>query len=728
MRQVARRLRDGALELIEVPEPGPGPGFVSVRVAASVVSSGTERATLEVASKSLLAKAWARPDQARRVLERVRAEGRRDTIELVRQRLDELGPLGYSAAGRAIEAGAEVTGIAAGDRVAIGGGGFANHAEVDVVPQLLCARVPSGVSDEDAAFATLGAIALNGFRRAGADLGSTVAVIGLGLVGQLATRIALAAGCQVHGIDLDERLVELAAAAGARASLRSDAVSGREGSADAILICASSSNDDPIRLAAALARDRAPVVVVGDVRMDLPRGPFYGKELDLRLSRSYGPGRYDPDYELHGRDYPIGYVRWTERRNMEAFLGLVSSGRLAPSELVSHRFEIGEARRAYEVLRDERSVAILLSYPSAGTDRRGRETASSRPTAAGVSRGRLAGKLRFGLIGAGSFSTSRIIPGLIAAGCEPGVIASASGLSAESARRRFGFEVAVAGADAVLERDDLDLVVVATQHDSHASLAAAALERGRAVYVEKPLALDWSQLALVAEAWEASGPPLFVGFNRRHAPLAAELRKLGSPRLMSYRVNAGKLARDHWTNDLARGGGRLKGEGCHFVDFLCDQADADPVSVTARGFMSDPALALAATDNFNLQIDFDDGSSGTVIYAADAPTGPGKERFETSAPGAYAVIEDFKAGTIWGDGSKRTLRARRQDKGFAAQFEWIAGVLRGDAGPPPVESYLLSTLATLAGARSLETGRAEQIVQPEVPEPVLTDTLAEVGE
>jgi predicted dehydrogenase/threonine dehydrogenase-like Zn-dependent dehydrogenase len=704
MRQIARRLKDGSLELIDVPDPGPGPGQVSVRVAASVISAGTERATMEAAQKGLLAKARARPEQARQVLDRVRSEGPRATWEFVRQRLDELGALGYSAAGKVLEVDAGVSRLAPGDRVAIGGGGFANHAELDIVPQLLCARVPESVSDENAAFATLGAIALHGFRRSEAAVGARVAVIGLGLIGQLATRVALAAGCTVDGVDLDADLVELARRAGAAARLREESMAGLEGTADAVLICASTDANDPIELAAQLARDRAPVVVVGAVRMDIPRGPFYSKELDLRLSRSYGPGRYDPAYELHGHDYPPGFVPWTEQRNMEAFLGLIAAGKLELPELVSHRFDFEQAQRAYEVLQAERSTAIVLSY-----SREVQLENASRPAPAAVRRRSSNG--RFGLIGAGSFATAKIIPGLTTAGMEPTIVASASGLSAQSARQRFGFAEAAARAEYVLDDDGLDLVVIATPHVSHAELVIAALERGRNVYVEKPLALTFEELGRIRGALAQSDGQLFVGFNRRYAPLASELRNLGGPRLMAYRVNAGRLAANHWTNDPEIGGGRLKGEGCHFVDFLCDQVGADPVRVRCSGFRSEPSLALAATDNFNLSIDFSDGSSGTVAYAADAPRGPGKERFESSAPGAYGVIQDFKSASVWTGRRRRRLGGRAQDKGFGAQFEHIASVLAGREEPPPAETYLLSTLATLAAARSLETGAVESIVE-----------------
>lgn len=712
MRQVARRLKDGRLELLEVEGPAVWPGAVSVRVRASVLSAGTERATLEVASKGLLGKARARPDQARAVVERVQREGLRSTISVVRQRLEELGPLGYSASGVVIEAGGETRGLEPGDRVAIAGGGMANHAEIDVVSGLLCARLPDEVSFEEGAFATLGAIAMNGFRRAEIEVGSTVAVIGLGLVGQLAVRIARAAGCRVVGIDLKPELLDLARSAGAESLLRSEIGEGSRatGSADAVLICAASASSDPVELAAQLARDRARVVVVGDVPMELPRSSFYGKELELRLSRSYGPGRYDPNYELHGLDYPVGHVRWTEQRNMAAFLDLVADGKIQPAELITHRFPFSEAEEAFGLLQsDETVVGAVLEYD---------DEPAAEPAPAPVQRPRAtrraatSGAPGFALIGPGSFATSTLIPGLRDAGLRPVAVASSAGLSGETARRQFGFEAAVGDAEAAFARDDVQLAVIATQHDSHARLVADALEAGLAVYVEKPLALDWDELERVVAAQRDANVPLFVGFNRRYAPLAVELRGLPGPRLMSYRVNAGPLPPDHWTNDPLRGGGRLKGEGCHFIDFLCDQARADPVSVRALGFESDPGLALSATDNLSVQIEFADGGAGTVQYAADAPRGPGKERFETSAPGAYATIEDFRSGSIWTGRGKRSLGGRRQDKGFASQFRFVAQVLRGDVEPPVPESFYVSTLATLAAARSLETGRPELVVEP----------------
>jgi predicted dehydrogenase/threonine dehydrogenase-like Zn-dependent dehydrogenase len=730
MRQVARRLRDGRLELVEVPDPALPAGHVAVRVEASLVSAGTERATLDVARKSLLAKARARPEQVRQVIDRARRDGVRATMEMVRQRLEELAPLGYSGAGVAVEVGAGVTGVSAGDRLAIAGGGAANHAEIDIVPGLLCSPVPEGVGFDEASFATLGAIAMHGFRRADVQVGSHIAVIGLGLVGQLAVRIALAAGCSVLGVDLSRRFCNIASEAGADTALRGevDGDSPWASRADAVLVCASApESDDPVRLAATLAADRAPVVIVGDVKMDLPRPPYYSRELDLRLSRSYGPGRYDPAYELHGHDYPAGYVRWTEGRNMESFLALVASSRIDVRPLITHRFPFDRAEQAFEVLtgttdEEERPIGIVLEY---GTDEAAPPASAHNPAAPESSsarrwRARGAAKPRFALIGAGNFASATIVPGLLAAGLAPGAVASAGGLSAEDLRRRFEFSTSHSDPAEAIASGDIDLVAIATPHDSHAALAAQALSAGIAVYVEKPLALDHEGLAAVQAAQETTGAPLFVGFNRRYAPAAAELRRLPGPRLMAYRVNAGRLPADHWTNDPAVGGGRLLGEGCHFVDFLCDQAPGDPVRVTARGFRSDSALSLQCTDNFTLQLDFSDGSAGTVNYAADSPAGPGKERFETSSPGAYAVLDDFRSSELWRGPRRTKLGGRSTGKGWAQQYEAIAATIAGRAEPAPPEGFYVSTLATLAAVRSLQTGEAEAITEQPAAEGVVT--------
>jgi predicted dehydrogenase/threonine dehydrogenase-like Zn-dependent dehydrogenase len=727
MRQVARRLRDGSLELVQVPDPLPGSNEVAVRVEASVLSAGTERAGLDLARKSLLAKARARPDQVRQVVERARTDGLRSTVHQVRHRLDRLEPVGYSAAGEILAVGSGVRGLAPGQRVAVGGAGKASHAEVNVVPQLLCAAVPPKVAVDEAAFATLGAIALHGFRRAEVAVGATVAVVGLGLIGQLAVRVARSAGCRVLATDLSPSAVVLAAEAGAEASVREDVGEPWNGRADAVLLCASApESDDPVRLAATLARDRAPVVIVGDVELRVPRRAYYERELDLRISRSYGPGRYDRSYEEKGHDYPRGYVRWTQQRNMEAFLWLVGERRVQPRELITHRYQLADYDRAFSLLTDgsqsdKTPVAIVLDYPNDEGDDADTGLVPSNshtspkdvdvpPSAAAGWRRRSGGPPRFGVVGAGSFAAGTIIPGLIAAGLVPAAVASARGLSATDVGRRFGFGAVHSGGAEMFKSDDLDLAVIATQHDSHAELTVAALRVGLPTYVEKPLAITLEQLAAIRDAQRRSGAPLFVGFNRRYSPIAHALReRLGFPRLMSYRVNAGKLPAAHWVNDPIAGGGRLLGEACHFVDFLCDQAGADPACVSASGFCSEPGLPRIATDNFSLRLEFQNGSVGTIDYAADSPPRAGKERIQISAPGAFASVDDFRTGEIWNNGRREQIGGRRRNKGIREQYKMIADVLGGRIDAPAPEPFYIATLATLAAGRSLRSGTREVV-------------------
>ena len=708
MRQVARRLKDGRLELVEVPDPAPGPGTVSVRLEASVLSAGTERATLDVARKGLLGKARARPDQARQVWERVRTEGVRSTLELVRGRLEELGPLGYSAAGTVLEAGPGARELAPGDRVAIAGGGFAGHAEVDVVPSLLCARVPEGVAAEEAAFATLGAIAINGFRRGDAGVGSTVAVIGLGLVGQLAVRVARAAGCRVLGVDLKPDLLELARRAGADAVQRSELDEGSrwQGTADAVLVCAATESSDPILLAAKLARDRAPVVVVGDVGMELPRAPFYEKELDLRLARSYGPGRYDPSYELHGLDYPIGYVRWTEQRNMDAFLGLVADRRIRPAELITHRFELSEAERAFEALEaEETAVGVVLDYPGEGNGGPVPAAPPARPRA----RARKGG--RVGVIGAGSFATATLIPGLVSAGFEPVAVASASGLSAESARRRFGFETAHARAEEILSRDDLDLVAIATRHDSHAELVARALDAGRGGLRREAAGARLGP----ARAGQGCPDPLRgAAAGRLQSTVRAPGRRVAAPTW----AEAHGLPRERGSpasRSLAqrpRPGGRSpEGRGVPLHRLHLRPGGERPAQRQRARLPVGPCPPAGGERQLQRPGHLRRRGGGDRPLRGGCPARPGQGALRDQLPGGVRGDRRLQGRGRLEGGRKRRLGGRRQDKGFSSQFERLRDVVRGEAEPPSPESFYLSALATLAAARSLETGRPETVTE-----------------
>ena len=674
--------------------------------AYSLISAGTERSKVELGEKSLAAKARARPDLTKRVLDRARAEGVRSTVAAVRERLESLSPLGYSSAGIVEAVGRGVEGLVPGDRVACGGGGWANHAEMVAVPKTLVARVPEGVSFEEAAYATVGAIALHGVRQSEAVVGERVGVIGLGLVGQLALQILLAAGCESIGIDVDPAAVERATETGVSAFVRDDpalesSVSefSEQLGLDAVLICAGGRSADPINLAARLARDRGRLVVVGDVAVTADRETLYRKELELRLSRSYGPGRYDREYEEGGRDLPPGYVRWTEQRNLKAFLQLVASGRVQVSKLTTHRFSVDRAADAYSVLTGEtgetRAFGVLLEYAKDQAPSAPRET--PRPQV------RPRGGTRVGLIGAGSFARRVLLPAVQAAGGELVAVATEGGLSAADVASRFGFRRA-ASADEICESDDIDAVLIATRHSSHAMLAASALRAGKAVFVEKPLALSQEQLRLVEDALQPSSL-LLVGFNRRFAPLTDRFRaeiRTGSHEVLLARVNAGHLPRDHWSNDPTEGGGRLIGEGCHFVDLLTHIAGAPATTVYAIG-TPDHDLPPELAQSFTATLRCANGAIASIVYAGSGDTKLPKERIEGYSGGVAVVLDDFRRLEIYAGGKKKTIK-QRSDKGHGAQLENFLGAVAGRCEPPPTESYLASTRATLALAESLRIG------------------------
>jgi predicted dehydrogenase/threonine dehydrogenase-like Zn-dependent dehydrogenase len=710
VRHVAQRPRDGRIEVVEAPIPVLRPGWVLVANRFSLISAGTERSKLELGSKSLLGKARARPDLVRKVVDKARVEGVRSALSTARERLDMLTPLGYSSAGVVLVVGPGVDGLAPGDRVACAGGGWANHAEVITVPRNLLAQVPEGVALSDAAYATVGAIALHGVRQADSRLGEHVGVIGLGLVGQLAVRLLTAAGAVPVGIDLDSVAVELARRSGALAFRRDDArleqsllTATRGLGLDAVVICAATASPDPVALAARLARDRGRLVIVGDVPVEAERALLYEKELDLRLSRSYGPGRYDRDYEEHGRDLPIGYVRWTEQRNLQAFVDLLASGRLDLTGLTTHSYPIEQAEEAYDALSrgaDERSFGVLLEYEY---------EAPLEATPFRRAMRRSSGSVRIGLIGAGAFARGTLLPALREEKVELAAVATEGGLSAADVADRFSFERTAASADEILSDDSVDAVVIATRHASHAALVAQALRAGKAVFVEKPLALGTEELNEIEEALPLGGP-LMVGYNRRFAPLTErllqELGGIGQLALL-IRVNAGPLAADHWLHDPELGGGRLLGEGCHFVDLLAHVAQARITSVHA---VASPIAdrPLECSDNFVASLSFADGSVGTLTYSGGGDSRLPKERLEAFGGGVAAVLDDFRRLELF-RGGKRTLVKSRQDKGHRAEIAAFVAAVRGSAEAPAPEGYLTSTRATLALAESLRTGLPVQL-------------------
>jgi predicted dehydrogenase len=706
VKQVAQRPRDGRIEVVHVPLPSLRPGWILVANQRSLISAGTERSKVELGEKNLAQKARARPDLVRKVVDRARTEGVRPALTALRERLDALAPLGYSSAGIVLQVGTGVEGIAPGDSVACGGGGFANHAEVVAVPKNLVARMPEGVSFESASYATVGAIAMHGVRRAEAEVGERVGVIGLGLVGQLAARILAAAGCTAIGVDLNPEAVELVQRACALGFVRNQAglaeavlsATDRLG-LDAVLVCAASRSADPLRLAAELARDRGRIVVVGDVPVDLDRTLMYEKELELRLSRSYGPGRYDRDYEERGRDLPPAYVRWTEQRNMQAFLALVAEGKVGPTELTTHRFPVEQAEEAYATLTSEsesRPFGIVLEYAY-------EERQASVPTAA-VRRTLRAGDIRVGLIGAGSFARRTLIPALKEEGAMLATVATEGGLTAADVASRFGFEQTAATGEDILADDSIDAVVIASRHSSHAAFATAALAAGKAVFIEKPLALNHEELAAVEAAVQPASL-LVVGFNRRFAPLVVrlkeELDQVAAPVLLA-RVNAGPLSDDHWLHDPQEGGGRLLGEACHFVDLLAHLAGSRPASVHAVA-VPHPARGLELSDDIACTLRFENGAVGTLLYTGSGDPQLPKERIEAFGGGLAAVLDDFRRLELYREG-KRSVEKGRQDKGHRAQIAHFLGAIRGTADAPLVDTYFSATRATVGLAESLRTG------------------------
>lgn len=691
MHQVTQRLRNGRIEVLDVPPAVVAPTGVLVDVRASLVSAGTERSTVDAARRSLVGKARARPDQARAALEKARRDGIRPTLDAVRLRLDQPSALGYSSAGVVLVAGELATRLRPGDRVACAGGGYAVHAEVNSVPANLCTKLPDQVSFDAGAFVTVGSIALHGVRQADAHIGERVAVVGLGLVGQITCRILSACGCEVIGVDLVAELVDRARRSGiARAFLRSQLDVRRmpvdAGQCDAVILTASTKSDDPIALAGALARDRARVVVLGDVGMTLPRTSYYGKELEVRLSRSYGPGRYDRAYEERGLDYPIGYVRWTEQRNLAAFAALLGDGRVSVDDLITVRVPVAEAPAAYDRLVNGSAspLGLLLTYEASPVPAPAVETRTvspRRPTATPT----------VGVIGAGSFSQRVLIPGLREAGFGLSAVSSANGLSAAAAAERFGFG-RTASPEEVIQADDLNLVCVASTHASHARYAVEALQRGCAVFVEKPPALSLRELDALAAA--ARGRVLRVGFNRRFAPLALSMRRhvagSGQPIELLYRVAAGPLPEDHWLNDPEEGGGRLLGEGCHFVDFACWLMDALPTRVTASVAGRDGGRSPG--QRFSVALEFDDGSLATILYASESAASISKELIEAHSAGRSAVLEDFRLVRLYGAGRTRLVRGRAQDKGHRAQFIALRQALEGSPpeGPDPLDTMAVT--------------------------------------
>ena len=705
MKQVEQNYRTGALNVSDVPAPRAPSGGLLVATKVSLISSGTEKQLMDLAKASLAGKAMARPDLVRQTLRKVRSDGLRPTVEKVFAKLDTPIPLGYSLAGEVVEIGRRVSGYAVGDRVACAGAGLANHAEFNAVPKNLTVRIPDGVSDEEASFVTLGAIALQGVRQAAPTLGERVVVMGLGLIGLLTVQLLKANGCQVLGFDPNPERVRLAEAMGvdiARSDGLSEAVAGfteRHG-ADAVIVTASTKSNAPVNTAAEISRLKGRVIVVGLVGMAIDREPFYKRELDLKLSMSYGPGRHDPDYEQAGHDYPLAYVRWTEQRNMAAFLQLIAEGRVTPQTLITHRFPIGKGEDAYALMeRGEPHLAMLLTYP----DQTGADIvrAMARVPAAPKE-----GALGIGFLGLGNYAKGVLLPAVRKAGdVHLTAVATSTGISAGSAGEKHGFQTIATDVAAVIEDGDTDAVFIATRHDSHAELTTAALKAGKHVFCEKPLALDVGQLDAVMDAARTAPGLLTVGFNRRFAPLFAQavaaLQPRSGPLMMTYRVNAGAIPGDSWIQ-REEGGGRIIGEVCHFVDTLTALCGALPVDVQA-------AAARGHDDAVSVLIRFADGSVGTIIYASLGDPAVAKEYIEVFANGRVIQLTDFTRLDIT-SGGKTTRTKATQDKGQMALVRAFLTAVRTAGGLPiPYAELAAVTETTFAIEDALRTGRAVMV-------------------
>ncbi|HEX6848047.1 MAG TPA: bi-domain-containing oxidoreductase [Chitinophagaceae bacterium] len=713
MKQVIQNFKTGKLSVEDVPLPSLSKGMVLVENKYSLISAGTERGTVKVAKASLIGKAKQRPDLVAQVMQNIKKEGLMATIEKVRTKLDSLKALGYSTAGTVIASMDTNNSFMTGDRVACAGQDYASHAEIVCVPQNLVVRIPDNVSFEEASFTTVGAIAMQGVRQADPKLGETIAVIGLGLLGQLTCQLLKANGCKVIGIDIADHLIDLAKETGTDDAINRnnpDLINILDNFTkgcgfDSVIITAATSSNDPIELSAEITRAKGKVVAVGAVKLDVPRDPhFYRKELDLRLSCSYGPGRYDSNYEENGHDYPYAYVRWTEQRNMEAFLQLLSQKKLNVRPLITHNLEISEAEKAYQIVMGELQVphiGILLNYPES----------KNKFTSQIVLRQNPVDQFNVAFLGAGSFAQSYLIPKVKNYGVSLQTVVTSKGITAKNVANKFGFSKASSNANDILNDEVINTVFIATPHNLHATFVLAALKAGKNVFVEKPLAMNYDELEELKKYYEVEGGNLMTGFNRRFSPIATELKKLFNdlhePLLMNYRVNAGFIPKDHWTQKENIGGGRIIGEICHFIDLMQFFTGSLPERIFAQCINS-PNNKIKNDDNVSIVLKFRDGSVGNIIYSANGDKALPKERMEIFGGNKIGVINDFKGGEFYNGNKLKTLK--EEGKGHKEEISAFFDALsKGGVMPLEFESMYYTTKTTFKIIDSLHTNLPQSI-------------------
>ena len=720
MKQVFENLKNGEIEILDVPVPNVGSGKILVKNYYSLISSGTERSMLEFGSKGLIKKAKSRPDLVKQVLEKVKSEGLLTTYKKAIHKLEDFLPLGYSSAGEVIEVGKDVDKFHKGDLVACAGGGYATHSEYVVVPKNLTVKIPQGVSLEEASFVTLGSIAMQGVRQSGAVVGDTAIVIGLGLVGLLTIQILKSAGCRVIGMDVNPNKEKIAEKLGV--DLFIDMNNGEpvgevmdftDGyGADEILMTASTSSNTPVELTPKIIRDRGTFVIVGVSKIDIPRTPYYKKEIAVKFSRSYGPGRYDSVYEEKGIDYPIGYVRWTEKRNMEAFLSLITEGKVNVKPLISYEFPIEKAKEAYDLVSgkkkaDKPIIAILFKYDTAAKDIK--RIIDLKSNYKKVDNG-----IGISVVGAGNFTKSTLMPNLSKFKGKISLrgVSSYRGSSAAILAKKYGFAYSTSDYKKVSEDPDTDLAFITVPHNLHVPIAKELLKSGKDVFVEKPLAINIDQLKEIIKVRQDTGKRVMVGFNRRFAPLTKwERKQLGSqiPRIITYRVNAGPLPIDHWINDPNVGGGRIIGEVCHFVDYLTYMFGSYPKEVYGKCANINNKEFLAA-DNCVFTLEFENGSIGNIIYESIGDKAFPKERIEIYADNFVGIIDNFARAEIYKNGGVRRKKLLTQNKGFVNEYKEVLTALRnGDDFPIDFNDIIYTTLTTFALKEAIQTGKSIKI-------------------